>query len=174
METHSKKRKTKMSKPSIAVAYSMKKKKKAGEAEKLAHGGKVYHHPKGVHSEIRKGESMPGALSRGGHNDIAKALHKTKLDEIREMPSPTMKAEGGEVKQSQEQSNFQFARDKDKESNDYNSPPLNAAAQGPGYAKGGSVACMNCGHVADEKPNDFDYVESNDLVSRAMANIKKK
>lgn len=99
---------------SIAVAYSMKKKKKAsgGSVESgdvtmnLAKGGNVYGEGHGVHPQIHSGtgkggSSMAGVLAKSKkHSDkvIARGMHKDKLDELKKMPSPSLpKAHGGEV-----------------------------------------------------------------------------
>lgn len=111
-----------MPKHSLAVAYSMKRKKKASGGSvdsgdmtmNLSKGGDV----KGVHDEIGgKGISGPGhnvRRAKQGEDELrshsyrskvkeilhgsAKEQHKEKLDELRAMPSPKLpKAHGGEV-----------------------------------------------------------------------------
>ncbi len=128
-----------MSKGSLAVAYSMKRKKMAagGSVESgdktmnMSKGGGV----KGVHkSEFGKnhGESVAGVNLRLSDIEDSPNMHKQKaVDEHRKVL--------GELK----------------------------SMKGPhgNYADGGMVA--------DEESNDFDYVEKNDLVSRAMKRKKR-
>lgn len=143
---------------SLAIAYSMKKKKKASggtvesgdETMNYSKGGDV----KGVHREQpHKGRSLAGEIVRGARqgtkdkhqsmNELAKTLHQQKLDELREDKGDRRNmAEGGEVDPMMEVTCPHCAQS---------------------FSHGGQVANdTGQGVASDRLPNEFD-----DLVLRA-------
>lgn len=181
-----------MSKRSLAIAYSMKNKKKKASGGTVESGDSTMNYAKGgrvrdeegVHTEIAKGKSMAGELVRGKRSDIAKGIHKLKLDDLRKMPKPTMKAHGGEVSEgdpawvcsscgshgltftghqdgSHQMDMVSGALKKRKMNHGgYCEAPEQVGGSAK-YSHGGQVANETQDCTADEMPNEFD-----DLVLR--------
>lgn len=142
----------------IAIAYTMKKKRKSEGGDSLRGAEQAIHlddkrgygnqKEMGVHAASyshgndrgasQAGERVRTAPYHKGKEAMAdaKEQHKEKLSELKSMKGPH-----------------------------------------GNYAEGGEVACPTCGSAskgADAESNDFDYVEKDDLVSRAMARKNKR
>lgn len=146
-------------KQALAIAYSMKRKKKAsggtvesGDSEmNYAEGGKVssnksrQNFEKGVHESASddmssdKGTSMAGHAARKGHQ-WSNQEHRRVLDEMKKMPNPQLKAEGGEVDPTTEVTCPHCAKS---------------------FSHGGQVANSD-EPVADFMPNEFDDLHLRD------------
>ncbi len=102
-------------KQALAIAYSMKRKSKkasggmvkSGDPEMdYSKGGSVDERnlpQEGVHTDIQKGKSLAGNMARDEskrYPELAKNLHRMKLDELQKMKGPHGNyAEGGEVEE---------------------------------------------------------------------------
>lgn len=175
---------------SLAIAYSMKRKKRAAAKE----GG-----DKGVHSgypqESKKGKSVAGELVRdakeaptkekwANKNELAKILHEQKLEELKEDKTDRKYlAEGGDTmaaaakkgQMSQGQGMGFDQQAPGKPAGPVSEEEAKKFKAGAGFASGGEVTCPHCtktfshgGQVANDDhpkagsfPNEFD-----DLVLR--------